>query len=175
MKRSQHVVYANSLRWLRVALAASALGCGCDQRSAAAAGESPPAQAALQAERAKPGALAAPPPAAPAPAAITPAAAPQAPAAAPAAKVAADAPCAALCVHSTELKCGEAENCGALCKQSLSGEICAAEQRAANACMLTQPTANWECSEMGVAALKDGFCEHEQEAFLKCMLAQQGS
>jgi hypothetical protein len=87
----------------------------------------------------------------------------------PTAELAADSPCAALCTHSIELGCKAAADCESLCKQSLAGEMCAAQQRAVTTCMLAQPTTRWECSEVGVAALKDGACEPEQESFVKCV------
>jgi hypothetical protein len=80
--------------------------------------------------------------------------------------------CAGICARSTELKCAQAAECEALCAASMADPTCAAQMSAATSCMLKEPAANWECTEDGVAAIKEGFCEAEQNAFATCLMAE---
>ena len=40
------------------------------------------------------------------------------------------------------------------------------------ACLVREPVEHWECSDDGIAAIKEGFCEKEQEAAIGCMEAK---
>ncbi|MFT3922203.1 MAG: hypothetical protein QM778_06690 [Myxococcales bacterium] len=107
----------------------------------------------------------------PAPTPGVDASAQEAPRPAPAGKLRADSPCAAICTRSTELACAKASTCEAVCKASMTEGLCDAEMRAATACMLREPAANWECTEQGLAAIKSGFCEAEQAKVVHCVMA----
>jgi hypothetical protein len=37
------------------------------------------------------------------------------------------------------------------------------------ACLVNEPLSHWECDEDGVAAIREGFCEHPQAAAFACM------
>lgn len=39
-------------------------------------------------------------------------------------------------------------------------------------CLLRQPEKNWECSDDGVAAIREGYCEKEQKHAVGCMQAK---
>jgi hypothetical protein len=39
-------------------------------------------------------------------------------------------------------------------------------------CLLRQPLQNWECALDGVAAIRDGLCNAQQEESLRCMEAK---
>jgi hypothetical protein len=39
-------------------------------------------------------------------------------------------------------------------------------------CLVPQPIKNWECDEEGVAAIKPGICDKEQERAIQCMQAK---
>ena len=91
---------------------------------------------------------------------------------APSAKLVANSPCAAICSRSTELGCSQASTCEATCRASMADGLCIAEMSAATSCMLREPAKNWECSEEGLSAIKDGFCEDEQMQVVDCMMAQ---
>jgi hypothetical protein len=147
---------------------------GCFVLLAACAQPAPAAEAPAEAAPA----TVATPPKPPEPAAqsaLQPSAAEPAPAqptpAAPSAKLAAGSPCASICVRSTELHCKRASECEALCAQSMNDTRCKTELAAANGCMTAQPTASWECGENGLASIKRGFCNAEQQQFIGCMIA----
>jgi hypothetical protein len=104
----------------------------------------------------------------------TPAPAPSPGAAPPAPKLAADSQCAAICTRSTALGCPAAARCEAMCSEAMRGATCQAEMRAVNECMIAQPPANWECTDDGIAAIKDGFCQAEQAAVAQCLTREGG-
>jgi hypothetical protein len=49
---------------------------------------------------------------------------------------------------------------------------CGDEFRAFYGCLVGQPPQNWECSEDGVAAIREGFCESQQSRVAACMNAK---
>jgi hypothetical protein len=53
-----------------------------------------------------------------------------------------------------------------------SAEVCKDELRAATACMLAHPASDWECSPQGLAAIKSGICDSEQQKVMNCMMAE---
>ena len=36
-------------------------------------------------------------------------------------------------------------------------------------CLSGEPSEHWRCDEDGVAAIREGFCDKEQEATVQCM------
>jgi hypothetical protein len=46
---------------------------------------------------------------------------------------------------------------------------CSSQMGAFYQCLLAQPLGNWECDEEGMAAIREGFCDQEQEATVRCM------
>jgi hypothetical protein len=36
-------------------------------------------------------------------------------------------------------------------------------------CFARQPAQNWHCDDEDIAAIKDGFCDSEQQKFLACV------
>jgi hypothetical protein len=38
--------------------------------------------------------------------------------------------------------------------------------------MLVEPAAHWECTEAGLAALKEGFCDAQQQAYVACVTSE---
>jgi len=36
-------------------------------------------------------------------------------------------------------------------------------------CLIAQPAQNFQCDEDGIAAIREGFCDKEQEAAIGCM------
>lgn len=77
--------------------------------------------------------------------------------------------CAEICARSTQLKCAHASECEALCIDSLESATCMPQMKSATDCMLAKPIASWQCSEDGVAAIKPGICDAEQQAFVSCV------
>jgi hypothetical protein len=49
---------------------------------------------------------------------------------------------------------------------------CTSDVKAFYACLVKQPVKNWECDDDGVAAIREGFCEKEQEKTVTCMQAK---
>jgi hypothetical protein len=105
-------------------------------------------------------------------AAEEPAVAPNTKAAASNTKAAApDARCTDICEHTVKLACGSRQACMDACAEANDGSICDHEMRAFVTCSLTHPVAHWECTENGVAAIKQGFCDGEQQDFVRCFEA----
>lgn len=77
--------------------------------------------------------------------------------------------CAKICEHSSVLHCKNADQCALNCVAAATGTPCNDEFRAFYQCLVTQPAANWECSEDGVAAVREGFCDKPQERAITCM------
>jgi hypothetical protein len=77
--------------------------------------------------------------------------------------------CSSICERSRVLRCPRADDCMLNCVGSASGTPCNAEFQAFYRCLVPQPIKNWECAEDGVAAIKSGFCEKEQENAVRCM------
>jgi hypothetical protein len=55
------------------------------------------------------------------------------------------------------------------CLAMAVGTPCTDEFAALYACLVKEPPERWECAEDGVAAIRDGFCEKEQERAVGCM------
>ncbi len=79
--------------------------------------------------------------------------------------------CRAGCEHVKALNCKAKTGCETACVESFSLPVCGKEFEAFLLCSGKQPLTNWECNEGGVAALKDGPCDAEQAAIIKCAQA----
>jgi hypothetical protein len=77
--------------------------------------------------------------------------------------------CDRVCERSRELKCWNADECVANCMASAATPPCADKFLAFFACVAEQPAKNWECDEGGMAAIREGFCEAEQDQTLRCV------
>jgi hypothetical protein len=80
--------------------------------------------------------------------------------------------CAGICERSRSLKCKNAEECMKSCIGMGIGTPCSEAFAALYACLGSQPAERWECGEDGMAAIREGFCEKEQERTVKCMEAK---
>jgi hypothetical protein len=80
--------------------------------------------------------------------------------------------CSSICERSRVLRCQNADECMQNCLGSAIGTPCTAEFLAFYQCLLPQPIKNWECAEDGVAAIREGFCDQEQEHAVRCMEAK---
>jgi hypothetical protein len=82
----------------------------------------------------------------------------------------ANAVCTQVCDRTEKLHCGPLEACMAACAAASDGSVCPAEMSKLMSCALKQPAEHWECSDEGVAAIRDGYCDKEQEAFMSCAM-----
>ena|SRR5215471_887381 len=80
--------------------------------------------------------------------------------------------CTDICEHSRRLKCKHADNCRPQCIAMGSFTPCQDQFAAFYRCLATKPDPNWECGEDGVAAIREGFCDSEQESTVTCMEAK---
>jgi len=80
--------------------------------------------------------------------------------------------CATICSRSTELKCANGAQCLTNCLAMAALTPCSEPVSTMYACLVRQPAANWECAEDGVAAIREGFCDREQERAVTCMEAK---
>jgi hypothetical protein len=77
--------------------------------------------------------------------------------------------CLEICGRSRDLKCKHGDGCAANCLAMASAPPCTEQFLVFYECIAKQPARNWECSEDGVAAIREGFCEKEQEQTVLCM------
>lgn len=81
-------------------------------------------------------------------------------------------PCETICLRSKELNCKlQGEVCKAACIESRDVPVCFNEMAEVMGCVVKEPVANWECSDEDIAAVKDGYCQTEQERFIRCLAA----
>jgi hypothetical protein len=80
--------------------------------------------------------------------------------------------CASICERSRVLKCQRADDCLLNCMGAATGTPCNPEFQSFYQCLVPQPIKNWECAEDGIAAIRVGICEKEQERVLHCMEAK---
>jgi hypothetical protein len=80
--------------------------------------------------------------------------------------------CKGICERSHTLKCAHAEDCMKSCIGMGIGTPCSEPFAALYACLQREPPAHWECGEDGVAAIREGYCEKEQERTVDCMEAK---
>jgi hypothetical protein len=107
--------------------------------------------------------------AAPAPAAAKPAPAPAPTDVRPHGDPEVERACADICEASAQLKCAHASDCMVNCLAMGTVTPCTSEMMAFYHCLLKQPIKNWECDDDGVAAIRQGFCDKEQEKAVLCM------
>lgn len=62
----------------------------------------------------------------------------------------------------------------AACAAANDGAVCPAEMSKLMTCALKHPAERWECSDEGVASIRDGYCDKEQEAFMNCVMKTPG-
>ena len=77
--------------------------------------------------------------------------------------------CGEICQRSGQLKCSHASECMVNCLAMGTVTPCTPEMTAFYRCLVKQPAKNWECDEDGVAAIRQGFCDKEQEKTVLCM------
>jgi hypothetical protein len=77
--------------------------------------------------------------------------------------------CNSICGQSQKLQCARADECLSNCIAMGSLTPCAEQFGSFYQCLLKQPLQNWECAEDGVASIKPGFCDTEQEAAVRCL------
>lgn len=77
--------------------------------------------------------------------------------------------CAYICKQSDDLKCEHASRCLRNCLAMGTLTPCADQTTSFYGCLVHQPTQNWKCDEKGVAAIRAGFCDAEQERVVVCM------
>jgi hypothetical protein len=80
--------------------------------------------------------------------------------------------CKGICEHSNTLKCARAADCMKNCLGMGIGTPCSESFAALYACLQREPPAHWECGEDGIAAIREGYCEKEQERTVICMEAK---
>jgi hypothetical protein len=81
--------------------------------------------------------------------------------------------CTDICERSRTLKCkGSADDCMKSCIGMAIGTPCSDAFSALYACFGREPAEHWECGEDGIVAIREGFCEKEQERTVTCMEAK---
>jgi len=83
-------------------------------------------------------------------------------------------PCPTVCERSKELRCSAVAECSQRCAESRDLAACSSEMSAVLRCITREPVGHWECSEDGLASIKDGYCDGEQAAFMSCMAKAAG-
>ena len=81
------------------------------------------------------------------------------------------AKCVDVCRITLPLHCKNAGECIQRCESMASLPVCTAEMGRLFDCLLRQRAANWECDEDGIGAIRDPFCDKEQELLAGCMHA----
>jgi hypothetical protein len=76
--------------------------------------------------------------------------------------------CPNICEKSRPLRCQHGAECEASCRAIASVSSCRAELEAFYACLSGEPTEHWECED-GVAVIRDGYCDTQQERFARCV------
>jgi hypothetical protein len=77
--------------------------------------------------------------------------------------------CGQICENSRKLGCKNMRECQSNCVAMGSLRPCVEAVTALYTCLSAQPSERWECAEDGVAAIREGFCESEQERAVACM------
>jgi hypothetical protein len=77
--------------------------------------------------------------------------------------------CDKVCEFSRKLSCKRARECEPNCMAMGSLRSCLEPVAAMYACMIREPVGHWECAEDGVAAIREGYCDAEQERAIGCM------
>jgi len=77
--------------------------------------------------------------------------------------------CTSICERSQKLKCAHAADCQKGCIGMAIGTPCSEQFSGLYTCLLGEPVEHWECGEDGIAALREGYCNKEQEQTVTCM------
>jgi hypothetical protein len=77
--------------------------------------------------------------------------------------------CTAICERSRKLRCKNTAECEHHCQAMGLVTGCNEQMVALYRCLGEQTLDHWECAEDGVAAIRDGFCELEQEKAVACV------
>jgi len=80
--------------------------------------------------------------------------------------------CEAICANSRSRHCRNESQCLGNCLAMGSLTPCKDQVSAFYRCLVAQPAQNWECADDGVAAIREGFCDKEQEQAVTCMEAK---
>jgi hypothetical protein len=80
--------------------------------------------------------------------------------------------CVQICERSHVLKCTHADQCLTNCVAAATGTPCNPEFKGFYGCIVKEPIKNWECAEDGVASIREGLCDAEQERAVTCMQAK---
>lgn len=94
---------------------------------------------------------------------------PLAPSPKPSAASATSSHCDQICARTSELGCALAAQCAELCLEAMQHGGCEPEMAAVARCVLSEPVSHWECTPPGLASIKQGFCDSEQQAFVHCV------
>jgi hypothetical protein len=77
--------------------------------------------------------------------------------------------CGGICERSRKLRCKNAAECERNCQAMGLIAGCNEQMLVLYRCLGGQAVDRWECAEDGVAAIRDGFCEAEQEKAVACV------
>jgi hypothetical protein len=80
--------------------------------------------------------------------------------------------CRQICRRSVELHCSHANECEPNCVAAASETPCSQAFSTFYDCLTRQPLQNFQCDEDGVAAVREGVCDQEQAATLRCVEAK---
>jgi hypothetical protein len=76
--------------------------------------------------------------------------------------------CQDICQLSQKLHCSRADDCMSSCV-SVGQSPCAAEMLRLFRCAVYEPPSHWKCADDGMAAIRPGYCDKEQEHTFVCM------
>lgn len=79
--------------------------------------------------------------------------------------------CRDICQHSRRLNCIHADECATNCFGMGSVPSCQTQFAAFYRCLVGQPNQNWRCDEDGMASIREGFCDREQQRAVECVEA----
>lgn len=79
--------------------------------------------------------------------------------------------CRDICQHSRRLNCQHADECATNCFGMGSIPSCQTQFAAFYRCLAGQPNQNWRCDEDGMASIREGFCDREQQQAVECVEA----
>jgi hypothetical protein len=79
--------------------------------------------------------------------------------------------CRDICQNSRRLNCKHADECPTNCFGMGSIPSCQAQFAAFYRCLVAQPSQNWRCDDDGVASIREGFCDREQQQAIECVEA----
>jgi len=79
------------------------------------------------------------------------------------------ASCVDICDRSRQLKCKHAEQCMSNCLGMASTMPCGPFFMGFYQCLRQEPLPHWECSNEGIAVIREGFCDQEQARAVRCM------